>query len=181
MINVLIDGDNIQMESFLKHVKHIIDAKFGDRYVPTIFCQSNVLIKYKSFRTTQINVQCSTTTNKNASDARIILHTGKLLQQSSENIIIIVSNDKVFEEIVDNVRVHLLGYVNMHAKKKLKKSNIMSVFQNLIMNKKPHEDIFLEDIKEYFHQSLSELRSFILANVGELCITPSEVVFLNIT
>ena len=37
MLHVLLDGDNIQWETFVDNVKQEIDHRFGTDYVPTFF------------------------------------------------------------------------------------------------------------------------------------------------
>jgi len=47
-LQVLIDGDNIQWDTFVDNVKDDIEKKFGTNYIPTLFCQSHILIKFRS-------------------------------------------------------------------------------------------------------------------------------------
>jgi hypothetical protein len=46
-MQVLIDGDNIQWDTFVDNVKNIIEKKFGTNYIPTIFCQSHIKLSLK--------------------------------------------------------------------------------------------------------------------------------------
>ena len=51
------------------------------------------------------------------------MEIGKLLQTSSK--IIIVSNDKIFQEVVDNEKIFLFGYSNNFKKTMIRKNVVL--------------------------------------------------------
>jgi hypothetical protein len=178
MIHVLIDGDNIQYETFINNVKDTLESSFGTDYKPIIFCQTNVLIKYKTQKSVDLQICCSKTTNKNASDARIILEVGKLLQGTSDKIVV-VSNDKIFEEITDNIRVFNIGYQNDKKKVKLKKNIVISAMKDLISSReKESDDVYLCDLYDYMQcTSVSTLKEYIQRFVPELYLANNDAMF----
>ena len=181
-LNVLIDGDNIHMDAFLTHVQDRIDSRFGMNYAPVLFCQSNVLIKYKQHRSASLQVCCSNTTNKNASDARIILETGKLIATNDTNVVVIVSNDRIFEEIADGQRIHVMGYTNATKSRKLKPNNVVEVLRMLHISKLPSDDIYIDDLMEYFSgHNKSEVKAFIAANVSSVRVSNNDSVYFKMT
>lgn len=109
-LHVLLDGDNIQWETFVDNVKQEIDRRFGTDYIPTIFCQTHVLVKFHSLCETNLRIRAARTTKKNAADARMLMEIGKLSTDSKN--IIVVSNDKIFEEVVDDEKIFQIGYLN---------------------------------------------------------------------
>lgn len=180
-MHVLIDGDNIQYETFLTHVKGTIDRQFGQNYVPTIFCQTNIVIKYRSMKDANIKICCTKTTNKNASDAQIILRVGKILGGHDSGTIVIVSNDKIFEEIADGTRVHLVGFVNPTRCTRLRKNTIKAAFRDLSAQRcHESEDIYLTDLYEALNcNSIATLKEYIQRFVPEMYISANDAIFVT--
>lgn len=179
MLYVLVDGDNVQIEAYLNFVKHNLESQFGTDYSLYFYCQSNMIFKYKSMRTENLSIVCSQTTNKNASDARILFQAGKFIAESDENQVVIVSNDKIFEEIVDNKDVFCIGYDTSKSKRmRVTKDNIMKTFTKLVENKDESEDIILEDFREYFKcQSTSDLKNYIKKHLPELYVSGNDTLY----
>lgn len=180
MYYILIDGDNITIETFENHIKQLIQEQYGSDYKLNLYCQSNIMFKFRPLRSTNIIVSCSKTTNKNASDAKIIFDAGQLRGKNSDTKIIIVSNDKIFEEICDGEFIKLLGFVNPMKKYKLKKETLLSVLHTLIDNKDESDDIYLEDFKTYFkEQSTFCMKNYIEKNVPEISITSNDTLYFT--
>ena len=174
--HVLLDGDNIQWETFMEHVKDPLEERFGTEYNLTVFVQTNILIKYKSLRNTQLNIVSSRTTNKNASDARMLVEVGKLWGKIQ---VVIVSNDKIFEEVVDGVRIHQMGYTSYRKKTKLKKSVVIRAMRELVDTRRDEsDDVFLCDLYEYLNcSSISTLKEYINKFIPELYVAGNDSVF----
>jgi hypothetical protein len=180
MLHVLLDGDNIHIETFMNHVKESIDNRFGTLYIPQVFCQSNVILKYRERRNINLTVLCCNTKNKNASDARILFHAGKL-SVNPENTVVIVSNDKIFEEVADDKRIILIKHVPESKRLKLKKTNVLQVFKELY-DERTHEsdDIYVSDIQEYFpNYNVVAMHRYISEQVKDLVISCNDVVYFN--
>jgi hypothetical protein len=172
IMEVFIDGDNIQWDTFVDNVKNSIDKKFGTNYTPTIFCQSHILIKFRSLQETELRIVCSRTNNKNATDARILLEIGKLLQTSSK--IIIVSNDKIFQEVVDNEKIFLFGYSNNFKKTMIRKNVVLNAMAELSIIM---EDVHLTDLFEKINcKSISSLKEYINKFVPEMYVAGNDIV-----
>ena len=172
MMEVLIDGDNIQWDTFVDNVKDDIEKKFGKDYIPTIFCQSHILIKFRSLQETDLKIVCSRTNNKNATDARILLEVGKLLQTSSK--IIIVSNDKIFQEVVDNEKIFLFGYSNNFKKTIIRKNVVIRAMHELLSES---DDVYLSDLFEIINcRSISSLRDYINKFVPDMYVAANDIV-----
>ena len=176
-MNVLLDGDNIQWETFVDHVKGPLEERFGTEYTVTVFVQTNILIKYRSLMNTQMNIVSSRTTNKNASDARILFEVGRL--HGGKATVVIVSNDKIFEEVVDGIRVHQMGYTSYRKKTKLKKSVVIKAMRGLVdIRTSESDDVFLCDLYEYLNcSSVSTLREYINKFIPELYVAGNDSVF----
>lgn len=171
-MEVLIDGDNIQWDTFVDNVKDKIDKKFGTNYIPTIFCQSHILIKFRTLQETNLRIVTARTNNKNATDARVLLEIGKLLQTSSK--IIIVSNDRIFEEVVDNERIFLFGYSNNFKKTIIRKNVVLNSMAELSIE---NEDVYLSDLFEKINcKSISSLREYINKFVPEMYVAGNDIV-----
>lgn len=175
MYHILLDGDNVQWETYIAKVKDGIEAKYGPNYKLTVFVQTNILIKYKSLRLSSLNIACSRTTNKNASDARIILEVGKLMTTTDDKIII-VSNDKIFEEIVDDCRVFMEGYMGYKKKIKLKKNLVTNAARVMLSDK---SEINLADLYDEINcSSISSLREYINKFIPEMFVSSNDMVSL---
>ncbi len=171
-MQVLIDGDNIQWDTFVDNVKDKIEKKFGTNYIPTLFCQSHILIKFRSLQETDLKIVCSRTNNKNATDARILLEVGKLLQTSSK--IIIVSNDKIFQEVVDNEKIFLFGYSNNFKKTMIRKNVVTRAMHELLSER---DDVYLSDLFEQINcRSISSLRDYINKFIPEMYVAGNDIV-----
>tara|TARA_R110001606_G_scaffold231055_1_gene378813 strand:- start:591 stop:1115 length:525 start_codon:yes stop_codon:yes gene_type:complete len=171
-MQVLIDGDNIQWDTFVDNVKDDIEKKFGTNYIPTLFCQSHILIKFRSLQETDLKIVCSRTNNKNATDAIILLEVGKLLQTSSK--IIIVSNDKIFQEVVDNEKIFLFGYSNNFKKTIIRKNVVIRAMHELLSES---DDVYLSDLFEIINcRSISSLRDYINKFVPDMYVAANDIV-----
>jgi hypothetical protein len=179
MLYVLVDGDNVQIEAYLSFVKSNLETQFGTEYNLIFYCQSNMIFKYKSARTEKLSIVCSQTNNKNASDARILFQAGKFISESEKNKVVIVSNDKIFEEIIDNQNVFCIGYDTSKSKRlRVTKDNIMKVFTQLIERKEESHDIIIEDFREYFKcHSTSDLKDYIKKNLPELYVSGNDTLY----
>lgn len=179
-LHVLIDGDNIQYETFTNEVKACIDDRFGNNYTPIVFCQTNVLIKYQSQKSANIEIRCSRTKNKNASDSRILCEVGKIQALFPSDTIIIVSNDNIFKEICDDIHCYMITYFgNKSSKIKLKKANVIRSINELNEQKEsPSDDIYLCDLFNHMGcKSMSTLRDYINKFVPEVYVTNNDSIF----
>jgi len=173
MLHVLLDGDNIQWEMFVDNVKQEIDRRFGIDYVPTIFCQTHVLVKFHSLRETNLRIRASKTTKKNAADARMLMEIGKL-SADSKNIIVVVSNDKIFEEVVDDEKIFQVGYLNNFKKTVISKKVVKKAMCELSIQM---EDVHLGDLFEKINcKSISSLREYINKFIPDLYVAANDVV-----
>ena len=180
MLHVFVDGDNIQIEAFYKFVRDELEHKFGTEYNLVFFCQSNLIFKYSPYRHDSITFKCTNTVGKNASDARIIFEAGKHLIENKNDKIVIVSNDKIFNEIVNNENIFCIGYVNSNQKLKLTKNNIRKTLSYLIANKNSSDDIYVEDFKENFKKTnTSILKQFIICNTPDVKISCNDALYFN--
>jgi hypothetical protein len=182
MFDVFIDGDNISLEryfnSITQKVKSIVHS---DSYKITLVCQSNILFKYFSNRNIDISIICCDTTNKNATDAKIIFQAGKSISQNRK--VIIVSNDKIYLEIVDNETSFVINYdpVSIPKESRLKKKVIIRAIKQLQEKNKedPSYDIYLSDLQNFFPSyQLLDLRRYI-ASLTEVNISSGETVYLT--
>ena len=183
MLHVLVDGDNIQIEQFVEHVKDEINSQFGYDYVPTIYCQSNLIVKFKSSRYTEFRFKCSRTQNKNATDAQILFDAGYILAQPGDDTIVIVSNDKIFDEIADNKNIFKMGYVGATVKRRMKPQNIINVLEMLQHEREDQSnDIYLEDLFDHFRaKSLTMFKEYINNNVKTVGIAENSTVFFRLS
>lgn len=174
MYHVFLDGDNIQWETFVDHVKDSIEAIHGKDYELTVFVQTNILIKYRSMSTSNLNIKCSNTTGKNASDVQIVLETGKLLASTESNILV-VSNDKIFDEIVDNKRVFAIGYTGLRKRQVLRKRLVINAMDELSAET---GDVLLSDLYEHLNcGSISSLKEYINKFIPTLYVAANNMVF----
>jgi len=183
-VYVLLDADNIQLEIFIKDILPQIEYKYGKILNLSIFCQTNIIIKYISNKSMSFCLKCSKTKNKNASDAQILFEAGKIYIENDANTIIIVSNDKIFNEIVDNERIFL--YENNINKKNLKlnKQNIINIYNQLKIEygNNASTDVFIDDLICYFNKpSITTLKEFIINNIPELSVSKSNCVYYSKT
>jgi hypothetical protein len=176
----MIDGDNIQLEVFINEIKPQIEYKYGKEFQINLYCQTNLVLKYESMRTLNLSINCSRTKNKNSTDAQILYQTGVLIGENPDNIVLIISNDQIFNEISSH-KVILIGNKIHSTKLKLSKNNLLSVFKELSKDCKlnPSKDIFLDDFLSYFSKySLSEIESLI-NKIPNLCISKSNCVYIK--
>lgn len=183
MYEIIIDGDNISLEQYFKNIQEQIDEVTKDNKTHiTVICQSNLSFKYISKRSIDLSIYCCKSQNKNATDANIIFLAGQRVAQGFE--VIIVSNDKIYNEIADNSNISIVGYTppeSEYSKNKLKKKTILQVMQAL---KNLHDDsykITLDDLQICFpkHKKL-ELRKYIESlNVHGIIIDVHDVVCLH--
>ena len=93
---VLLDGDNIQLDVFINDIKPQIEYKYGKKFKINLYCQSNIIFRYQTMRELTLSISCSKTKSKNSTDAQIIYHAGKLIGEDPSNVVVIVSNDQIF-------------------------------------------------------------------------------------
>lgn len=178
-IYVLLDGDNILLEIFIKYIKPKIDYNYGNKYSTTLYCQTNLTFRYESLRHIKLSLQCSKTRTKNATDAQILFQAGKLVGESEDSVVIIVSNDKIFNEIVIPDRIILMGYESNTKRLRLTKENLLKVYKEHIDTRKDiSEDFFLEDYNILFNKySLSTIKEHIQLFVPELSISNTNCIY----
>ena len=118
----------------------------------------------------------SRTTNKNASNAVILLEAGRLCGTST---VIIVSNDKIFEDVVDDHHIYQVRYTSSCKKTTPKKNVIIQAMRKLIAIREPESiDLFLCDIYNSLGcSSLSALRDYTNKFIPELCVAVNDSVF----
>ena len=167
MYHVLIDGDNIQWETFVDRVKDKIEIAIGKKYFTTIFCQTHVLIKFRPLSDTNLRIRTARTTNKNASDARLLLEIGKLSADPNA-IILVVSNDKIFEEVVDNRKIFLFGYESVSKRTTIRKKVVINAMKDF-----PEPEVNLSDLFEKINcKSISVLRDYINKFIPNMWSSP---------
>ena len=175
--HVLIDGDNIPIETYFNHLKENIEQTFScnTNESLTVFCQSNLLFRFSENRNFNFKLNCCKTCNKNATDARIILQAGKLLSEGKK--IIICSNDKIFLEIEDKLNITVFGWVSTEKKIKLRKKSIRKLIRDLKITNGDAYDVYLSDIQESFPRySLTYLRAYI-SSLESFRITNNDAVY----
>ena len=175
---VLLDGDNIQLDVFINDIKPQIEYKYGKIFKIILYCQSNIIFRYQTMRELTLSISCSKTKNKNSTDAQIIYQAGKIVGEDTDNIVVIVSNDQIFNEIV-NKNVFLIG--NNNCKKlKLNRTNLLNVFEELSKDCKTNlsKDIYLDEFLFYFSKnSVTAIESLINNQIPELCISKNNCVY----
>jgi hypothetical protein len=175
---VLLDGDNIQLDVFINDIKPQIEYKYGKIFKIILYCQSNIIFRYQTMRELTLSISCSKTKNKNSTDAQIIYQAGKIVGEDTDNIVVIVSNDQIFNEIV-NKNVFLIG--NNNCKKlKLNRTNLLNVFDELSKDCKTNlsKDIYLDEFLFYFSKnSVCAIETLINNHIPELCISKSNCVY----
>jgi hypothetical protein len=175
---VLLDGDNIQLEVFINDIKPQIEYKYGKKFKIILYCQSNIIFRYQTLRELTLSISCSKTKNKNSTDAQIIYQAGKIVGENPENIVIIVSNDQIFNEITSQ-NVFLIG--NNNCKKlKLNRTNLLHAFEELSKDCKTNlsKDIYLDEFLFYFSKnSITAIETLINTQIPELCVSKSNCVY----
>ena len=174
----MVDGDNIQLDVFINDIKPQIEYKYGKTFQLYLYCQTNLTFRYESMRFLTVSIVCSKTRNKNSTDAQIIYQTGVLIGQNPENLIVIVSNDQIFNEIVSE-NVILMGNKSHPTKLKLSRSNVLNVYKELSKDCKINlsKDVFLDDFLTYFSKSSLNEIELIINEIPELCISKSNCVY----
>lgn len=164
MWDIYIDGDNIPIDHYFNdirdRVKSIIHPVNINDIAPIVYSQSNVVFKYTSARETNIRLCCCKTTNKNATDAQILFNTGKSTEKG--NRVIIVSNDKIFQEIEnqDNVIVVTHNFAKDKTVK-LRRNNVIKAI-NDIKGGDESKDVYVCDLADYFpNHSVTKIREYI--------------------
>jgi len=163
MYNVYIDGDNICLERYFRDINTQVENITGkENYKITVVCQSNIIFKYNSERSFAIELKCCKTKNKNATDARIIYYAG--MHKAKHEKVIIVSNDKIYEEIEEPHEIIVIGFPIIAQQKitKLRKRNIINSLARIRTDKGPSYDIYLSDLQQYFPTfSILDIRRYI--------------------
>lgn len=179
---IFLDGDNIPIEHYYNEItekiSNIIRPDNINDIIPNVFSQSNMVFKYTSMRDVTMRICCCNTTNKNATDAQIIFNVGKKHAQGKK--IIIVSNDKIFNEIADNniiVIQHNNNFEN-EKKPKLRKNNIINAI-NEIKDGNDSKDVYLCDLCSYFpNHQMSKLRYYI-NSLYDINISANDCVYIK--
>jgi small GTP-binding protein len=111
-------------------------------------------------------------------DAVFIYQAGKIVGENPENIVIIVSNDQIFNEITSQ-NVFLIG--NNNCKKlKLNRTNLLHAFEELSKDCKTNlsKDIYLDEFLFYFSKnSITAIETLINIQIPELCVSKSNCVY----
>ena len=172
---VFIDGDNIPIETYFSSVKSRIDEFIGYEAEPIVYCQSNLIFKFHSNRQLNFTLRCCKTSNKNATDARIVLEVGKTIANNQKAIII--SNDKIFQEIEDNKNIFVFTTIQYENKsEQLTKKNLFRVFRYLYQTNH-NNDVYLSDFLTYFpNKNIHDLREFI-SFIPQLSISKNDSVY----
>lgn len=181
MYHILIDGDNISVDKYIEHILPLLKIEH-ENVKTTVFIQNNFKIKYLSNLKINVNIEFSKTRNKNATDSRIIYEAGKSSEKGEE--VIIVSNDKIFEELEEsgcNVKVY--GYNKCTTKKgyKLKKKNIIACLKMCNFQKNKNEDVLLSDFQfEYFtHIQKEILHEYITNHIPDIEINGDDCIYFK--
>lgn len=177
--NIYIDGDNICLENYFNKVHPQIEQICNSNpYDITVICQSNIIFKFKEARTFEVKMICCKTKNKNATDARIIYNAG--ISVSKGNNVVIVSNDKIFEEIADD-KITLITYYPFPNQPiiKLRKRNVVSAINTIKKKYGPSYDVILSDLQEFFPTyKLIDIRIYIEKLVS-VYISSSDCVYIK--
>lgn len=180
MIHIIIDGDNISVDKYIEHILPIL--KLDEEYKTTVIVQNNFKVKYISSLNITVNIEFTKTKHKNATDSRILFETGKSIQR--EEKVIIISNDRIFEELDESSKdISLYGYNKITSSKglKLKKKNIVASLLHENEEKKTHEDVFLSDFQfKYFtHIQKEILQEYIESHISDIEISSDECVYFK--
>uniref|UniRef100_A0A6C0I941 PIN-like domain-containing protein n=1 Tax=viral metagenome TaxID=1070528 RepID=A0A6C0I941_9ZZZZ len=179
---ILLDADNINIELFVKDVFPKIQYQFGkETYHINIYCQTNIIFKHLSSFDISVNLKCTKYKNKNSTDAHILFECGRLV--NDDNMIIIVSDDKIFSEITNDRNIFQIGVCDFNKKMKLNKINLLSLIERLYKdsNYSLSYDIFLDDLVKYFKNvGISDIENLINSGVPELGISKTNVIYKRI-
>lgn len=176
MIHVIIDGDNIPVDKYLEYIYPKLQLK-GKPYYTTVILQGDFKFKYASYTKITLNVQFCTTKNKNATDTRVIYEAGKSVERSEQ--VIIVSNDKIFDELKEEKDIQIVGYV-INKGYKLKKKNVIWCLQQEMSNKQENDDIYLSEFHfKYFKNLTKQVLKDYIESLPEICISPNECLYFN--
>ena len=183
MYEIIIDGDNISMERYFTDIQKSVQSITKDNDVhTTVICQSNLTFKYVSQRSIEFSLHCCKTKNKNSTDANVLFLTGKHVAQGHN--VIIVSNDKIYSEIADNMNVTIIGYTppqSEYSSNKLRKKTIIQTLKNLKNVHGDAYDVTIDDLQYYFPKySRHEVRKYIESlRLHGVIINASDVVYMN--
>lgn len=179
MWDIYIDGDNIPIDHYFNEIKDRVQSIIHpcdiNQIAPIVYSQSNVIFKYTSARETNIRLCCCKTTNKNATDAQILYQTGVSTQKG--NRVIIISNDKIFQEIENQDNVILVTHTFAKGKQnKLRKSNIVKAI-NEIKNGDTSKDVYICDLADHFpNHSVTKIREYI-ETIDDIRVNKSDCVY----
>lgn len=180
MFHIIIDGDNISFDTFYDYILPGIKEKTQNNYFITLICQSNIVFKYVSNRQIDLSMKCCKTNKKNATDANIIFQAGKSVANGLN--VIIISNDKIYQEISDNDNIEIVGYlynVNETTYVKLKKSNILKALRNLKKKYGESYDVFVSDLQPFFcHYNIQQIRRYI-ESLPDIFLSSSDCVYVQ--
>jgi len=180
MYYIYIDGDNICLERYIADIhKQILNITGSDEFEINVICQSNILFKYTSERNFDLRLKCCKTKNKNATDARIIFHAG--VHRAKNEKVIIVSNDKIYEEITEQHWIIVIGFPLSSSPKivKLKKRNVINAIERIRSEKGTCFDITVSDLQDYFPTfSLLDIRRYIESLQG-VHISAAEAIYVR--
>lgn len=171
-MNIFVDGDNIPLQKYVD----VHDTIAGNtETTPVVYCQSNIVFKYKSNAEINVVFKCCKTKNKNATDARILLDTGKALQRGEK--VVIVSNDKIFKEVeCDDVELYNCTFKKQN---KLKKNTIIRLVKQWREENEDHEDMYISDLLEHFpNYKMERIRNYI-QSIPELELNQNDGVYFR--
>lgn len=176
MWKVFIDGDNVPVQRYIKNIQKRIQAIIKDENVqPIIFCQSNLVFKYQSNLEFDVSFKCCKTTNKNATDTRIIYEIGKAIERKEK--VIVVSNDNIFKEL-ESESIVIVKY-DVVKQAKLKKNVIINIIKKFKESQPAHEDIYITDILEHFPSyKIERIRNYI-KSIPELEVNQNDGVYFK--
>tara|TARA_B110000977_G_scaffold84695_1_gene113087 strand:+ start:3043 stop:3633 length:591 start_codon:yes stop_codon:yes gene_type:complete len=180
---VIIDGDNISLERYFQDILSKIKSITKDVFThTTVICQSNLTFKYVSQRSIALSLHCCKTQNKNATDANILFHTGRFVNQGDH--VVIVSNDKIYCEIEDNINVTIVGFTPPqceYSTNRLRKKTIVQSLHKLKRVNGESYDVTLDDLEQFFPKyGRLEIRKYIESlRLHGIIVNASDVVYIN--
>jgi hypothetical protein len=173
--NIFVDGDNVPMQRYIDRIHDDLKLFIGNVEVqPIVYCQSNLVFKYRPDVDFKVTLRCCKTRNKNATDARILMDAGCAIQRGER--VVIVSNDNIFKEI-ESEDVIIVQF-SFPKQSKLQKKAILRIIKEFKESREPHEDIYISDLLEYFPvYKMERIRKYI-ENTPELGINQNDGIYL---
>jgi len=176
MWKIFVDGDNVPVQRYISHIQKTVHEITKDKTIqPIIFCQSNLVFKYQSNLEFNVSFKCCKTTNKNATDTRIIFEIGKSIERGEK--VVVVSNDNIFKEL-ESENIVIVKY-EVIKQAKLKKNVIVKIVKDFKESQPAHEAIYITDILEYFPSyKIERVRNYI-KSIPELEVNQNDGVYFR--